>query len=113
MEAPVGGMARVTGRGSVKRDAATDVFAVIAHPLRRALLDLLQAAPGQEQSVKRLAASFEVTRPAISQHLAVLLAAGLVTERKVGRERRYRLQGDRLREVYGWLGRYARCWEAG
>jgi hypothetical protein len=36
-----------------------------------------------------------------------------VSERKVGRERRYRLRGDRLGEVYDWLARYERCWRAG
>ena len=87
-----------------------DLFAVLGHPVRRALLDHLREADGGEQPVKRLAAPFAISRPAISQHLAVLLAAGLVRERKVGRERHYRLEGARLREVYQWAGRYARCW---
>jgi DNA-binding transcriptional ArsR family regulator len=89
-----------------------DLFAVLGHPVRRALLDRLREAGGGEQPVKRLAAPFAISRPAVSQHLAVLLAAGLVRERKVGRERHYRLDGARLREVYQWAGRYARCWEA-
>src|SRR5690349_8070607 len=89
-----------------------DLFAVLGHPVRRALLDHLREAGGGEQSVKRLAAPFAVSRPAISQHLAVLLAAGLVRERKVGRERHYRLEGTRLREVYRWAGRYEPFWEA-
>jgi len=90
--------------------APADVFAVLGHPLRRALLDHLREAGG-EQSVKRLAAPFAVSRPAVSQHLAVLLAAGLVRERKVGRERHYRLDAGRLREVYRWVGHFARFWE--
>ena len=88
-----------------------DLFAVLGHPVRRALLDHLREADGGEQPVKRLAAPFAISRPAISQHLAVLLAAGLVRERKVGREHHYRLEGARLREVYRWAGRYARFWE--
>jgi DNA-binding transcriptional ArsR family regulator len=88
-----------------------DLFAVLGHPVRRALLDHLREADGGEQPVKRLAAPFAISRPAISQHLAVLLAAGLVRERKVGRERHYRLEGARLREVYQWAGRYARFWQ--
>ena len=90
-----------------------DLFAVLGHPVRRALLDHLREAGGGEQPVKRLAAPFAISRPAISQHLAVLLAAGLVRERKVGRERHYRLEGTRLREVHQWAGRYARFWAAG
>jgi DNA-binding transcriptional ArsR family regulator len=90
-----------------------DVFAVLGHPLRRALLDRLRAGGGAELPVKHLAAPFSVSRPAVSQHLAVLLAAGLVRERKVGRERRYRLQAERLREVYEWAGSYQSSWAPG
>ena len=43
----------------------------------------------------------------------MLLAAGLVRERKVGRERRYRLQAERLREVYEWAGGYRSSWAPG
>src|SRR5262245_52826229 len=90
-----------------------DLFAVLGHPVRRALLDRLREADGGERPVKQLAAPFAVSRPAISQHLAVLLAAGLVRERRVGRERHYRLDGARLREVHRWAGQYEPCWAAG
>jgi DNA-binding transcriptional ArsR family regulator len=89
---------------------APDIFAVLGHPLRRALLDQLRAGGGAELPVKHLAAPFSVSRPAVSQHLAVLLAAGLVRERKVGRERRYGLQAERLQEVYEWAGSYESSW---
>src|SRR3712207_3861562 len=85
-----------------------DVFAVIAHPVRRALLDRLRETAGRDEPVRRLAAPFPASRPAVSQHLAVLLAAGLVRERKVGRERYYRLEPRRLREVAEWVGPYER-----
>src|SRR5258707_3570770 len=61
----------------------------IADPTRRDLLGLL--AEG-EQPVNRLAEPFAMSRPAISQHLRVLRDAGLVTERRIGRERWYRLR---------------------
>ena len=65
-----------------------DLLAVLAEPNRRRLLELLR---GGERTVTELAAEFSVTRPAISQHLGVLAAAGLVEVRQDGRFRRYRL----------------------
>ena len=77
-------------------DADADVFAALAHPIRRQLLDQLA---GGGRSVKNLAAPFATTRQAISQHLQILLAAGLVQEHKQGRERVYQLQAQPLAEV--------------
>ncbi len=68
-----------------------DLLAVLAEPNRRRLLELLR---GGERTVTELAAEFSVTRPAISQHLGVLAAAGLVEVRQDGRFRRYRLHPD-------------------
>ena len=87
--------------------APPDVFHAIGEPTRRRLLDLLGRG---EQPVNRLAGSFAMTRPAISQHLRVLRRAGLVAVRRVGRERRYRLRPAPLREVYNWVGHYERFW---
>jgi DNA-binding transcriptional ArsR family regulator len=84
-----------------------DIFQAIADPTRRSLLELV--AKG-ERPVKALAESFQMSRPAISQHLRVLREAGLVTERKVGRERRYRLRAGPLREVRDWVGQYESFW---
>src|ERR687887_2067683 len=80
-------------------DADADVFAALAHPVRRALLDQLA---GGGRSVKDLAAPFGTTRQAISQHLRILLAAGLVVERRQGRERIYELRAQPLAEVEQW-----------
>jgi DNA-binding transcriptional ArsR family regulator len=90
-------------------DETPDVFIAIAHPVRRALLDRLVAG---DQPVNRLAEHFAMSRPAISQHLRVLREAGLVAERRSGRERRYRLQPERLGEVRDWLRRYEGFWGA-
>ena len=84
-----------------------DVFHAIADPTRRQLLAMLR---GGEQPVNRLADAFDVSRPAISQHLRVLREAGAVTERRVGRERRYRLRAVALREVARWVSQYERFW---
>ena len=77
-----------------------DVFSAIAHPVRRELLERLT---GGELPANRLAEPFKVSRPAISQHLDVLVDAGLVTERREGRARLYRLNPVPLREVREWV----------
>src|SRR4029450_1598769 len=73
-----------------------EVFGAISHTARRRMLDLLALG---DRSVNAIAANFEMSRPAASQHLRVLLDAGLVTEQRHGRERRYRLAPQRLARV--------------
>ncbi len=87
---------------------AIDVFHAIADPTRRSLLEMV--AEG-ERPVNVLAEAFDMSRPAVSQHLRVLREAGLVTERKVGRERRYRLRAAPLREVRDWVRQYEWFWK--
>ena len=69
------------------------------------MLDLLNEA---ERSVSDIAAHFEMSRPAVSQHLRVLLDAGLLTEHRHGRERRYHFAPERLGPVRDWIGQYER-----
>jgi DNA-binding transcriptional ArsR family regulator len=85
-----------------------DVFGAISHAARRRILDLLAEA---DRSVNAIARDFKMSRPAVSQHLRILLDVGLVTERRHGRERRYRLVPDRLGEVRDWIARYERFWD--
>ena len=85
-----------------------EVFGAISHPARRRMLDLL--ADG-DRPVNAIAANFEMSRPAVSQHLRVLLNAGLVTEQRHGRQRRYRLEPTRLGPVRDWLAHYERFWD--
>ncbi len=87
--------------------AGDGAFAAIAHPVRRQILDLLVEG---ERPVHALAEPFDMSRPAVSQHLRILLDAGLVGERRSGRERLYRLHPERLREVRDWLRKYERFW---
>jgi DNA-binding transcriptional ArsR family regulator len=93
---------------SQRRWGNGDVFLALGDPTRRRIMDLLR---DSDRPVHELAETFEVSRPAISQHLRVLREAGLVVERKVGRERHYRLQAAALREVGAWLARYEKFWD--
>jgi DNA-binding transcriptional ArsR family regulator len=86
------------------RAAADDgIFQAIACPTRRRLMDALASG---ESNVSDLVASLDVTQSAISQQLAVLKSAGLVSERAQGRFRYYRLEAAALIEVDVWLNRY-------
>jgi DNA-binding transcriptional ArsR family regulator len=84
-----------------------DIFRALSDPTRRAILARLRERP---RIVVELARGFPVSRPAISQHLGVLRDAGLVRERKVGRERYYRLKPARLALANRWLEDYSRFW---
>jgi DNA-binding transcriptional ArsR family regulator len=86
----------------------TDVFGVLANPVRRKLLETLRDGP---RSTGELAALFELGRPAVSEHLAVLRAAGLVREEPRGRYRFYHLQAARLAEVGEWLHPFEHYWD--
>ena len=72
----------------------------IAEPRRREILRLVRDEP---LTAGAIAGHFEVSRPAISQHLAVLRAAGLVVERRDGTRRWYQARPDGVRELRVWL----------
>ncbi|AZS18320.1 ArsR/SmtB family transcription factor [Paenibacillus lutimineralis] len=85
-----------------------DVFQAVADPTRRELLSILG---DQELPLKELTRHFAMSRTAVSKHLHVLADAGLVQERKVGRETRYRLNTDPLFELKRWLSYFDRFWD--
>jgi DNA-binding transcriptional ArsR family regulator len=87
-----------------------DVFGVIAYPLRREMIERLALA---ECRVSDLAARLPVTRPAVSQHLRLMLEVGVVDERREGRERYYSLRREQLKEVDRWLARLDDFWAGG
>ena len=90
------------------KTASDHAFRAIADPTRRAVLDLLSDG---ERNVNDLVGRFRMTQPAMSQHLRVLRRAGLVSDRRVGRERIYRIRPDRLKPVVDWVGQYERFWK--
>lgn len=85
-----------------------DVFQAIADPTRRSLLQLLV---DREMPVTVISGHYPMSRTAVSKHLRILAEAGLVKERKVGRETRYRLEPEPLLELKRWLAYYERYWE--
>ena len=85
-----------------------DVYSAVADPTRRRLLRLL--ADADELPLHELTARFPMGRTAIAKHLAVLKAAGLVRDHKVGRETRYRLDAAPLREIGEWVSFYNQFW---
>lgn len=85
-----------------------DVYQAIADPTRRKLLGLLS---DKEMPVKEITGHFSMTRTAVSKHLRILEEAGLVQDRKVGRETRYHLQAEPLKELKDWLSYFDRFWE--
>ena len=72
----------------------------LAEPRRREILSLVQ---DRELAAGEIAGRFDVTRPAISQHLAVLREAGLITERRAGTRRLYRARPRGAAELRAWL----------
>ena len=78
-----------------------DVYDAVADPTRRELLRLL--ADVEELPLHELTVHFQMGRTAVSKHLAILKDAGLVTDRKVGRETRYRLNPTPLKQIQDWV----------
>ena len=85
----------------------TDVFNAIAEPQRRAILSLLVHG---EQSVNDIAEALELRQPQTSKHLRVLNEVDLVSVRKEGKQRIYRLQGEALKPIHDWVSTFEQTW---
>jgi DNA-binding transcriptional ArsR family regulator len=83
------------------------LFRMLGDPTRRRLLELIGEG---ERNVKALTHSVAVSQPAVSQHLRALREAGLASERRVGRERLYRLEPNALRPLGQWLEDHGTFW---
>jgi DNA-binding transcriptional ArsR family regulator len=84
-----------------------DVFQAIADPTRREVLRILAE---KELPISEITSHFTMSRTAIAKHLQILSEAELVSGRKVGREKRYRLQPESLQELKQWLSFYEQFW---
>jgi DNA-binding transcriptional ArsR family regulator len=91
-------------------DQLTRTFAALADPTRRAILGRL--AEG-EATVNELAEPFPISSQAVSKHLKVLEAAGLITRGRTAQLRPSRLQAAPLQDAVDWLETYRRFWEDG
>jgi len=85
----------------------SEIFKALADPTRRALFERLAAG---EMTVSELRAGMPVSQPAVSQHLAVLRGAGLVSERRSGRNAFYRADPEGLSPLLTWIERYRTFW---
>ncbi|MCY8233095.1 ArsR/SmtB family transcription factor [Priestia endophytica] len=85
-----------------------DVFQAIADPTRREVLRLLAE---KELPISEITSHFPISRTAIAKHLRILSEAELVSGRKVGREKIYRLHPEPLTELKQWLAFYEKFWE--
>lgn len=76
------------------------ILVALADPTRCRIIELLRDGP---QPVHVVSAAFDISRPAISRHLRVLKQAGLISEKKQGRENRYTLHVRRFAPIQSWL----------
>jgi DNA-binding transcriptional ArsR family regulator len=83
------------------------IFRALADPSRRAIFERLTRG---EAAVKDLTARFDISQPAVSQHLATLRRAGLVAERRSGRLVYYRVEPNGLRPLIDWITHYQAFW---
>lgn len=83
------------------------VFWALADPSRRAIFEALTQG---EVAVKDLTAKFDISQPAVSQHLAKLKEAGLVNDRRDGRSVYYRVDPKGLKPLVDWVAHYRAFW---
>lgn len=89
-------------------DSLSQLFAALADPTRRAILEQLSVA---DATVSELAEPFAMSLPAISKHLKILESVGLVSKTRLAQQRWCRLEADRLQEAIAWLEQYRNLWE--
>jgi DNA-binding transcriptional ArsR family regulator len=89
-------------------DRLSMIFAALADPTRRAILARLTEG---EATVGELAEPFDISLPAVSRHLKVLEAAGLISRTRSAQWRSSRLEAGPLREATAWMENYRRFWD--
>ena len=88
-------------------DTLSNALGAISHPSRRAILARLASGPAR---VTEIAEPFDMSLNAVSKHLKVLEAAGLVSREVVGREHLIELRAAPMREIATWVAEYERFW---
>ena len=85
-----------------------DVFQAISDPIRRQIINLIAR---ESLNLNAIADHFDVTRPAISNHIKILSECGIISIEQVGRERYCKIQPETLKEVSDWVVQYQDLWE--
>jgi len=85
-----------------------DLFASLADPVRRRIVDLLR---GHERPVNDIVAELDIHQSGVSRHLRILNEAGFVSVRADGQRSLYALRAEPFRELDAWLSKYRALWE--
>lgn len=85
-----------------------DVYQAIADPTRREIIGMLA---GETMNLNSVADRFDVSRPAISKHIKILVECGLIEVQQKGRERYCTARPEQLKEVADWVAEYSRFWD--
>jgi DNA-binding transcriptional ArsR family regulator len=85
-----------------------DVFQAIADPTRRQIINLVA---NKSMNLNAITENFDVSRPAISQHIKILTECGIISIEQIGRERYCKIEPATLREVAEWVEPYRQLWE--
>lgn len=85
-----------------------DVFQAIADPTRRQIINLIAQ---QAMNLNAIADNFDVSRPAISNHIKILHECGIITINQIGRERFCKIEPDNLKEIDEWISQFRQLWE--
>jgi DNA-binding transcriptional ArsR family regulator len=93
----------------VTRDSASSVFAALADPTRRALVETI--ARNGAATASQLSTAFPISRQAVTKHLAALSDAGLLSTQRVGREQRYVLEPVGLDAATRWMASVGSLWD--
>jgi DNA-binding transcriptional ArsR family regulator len=88
-------------------EARRDVFQAIADPTRRQIINLIAH---KSMNLNAIADNFDISRPAISQHIKILTECGIVIIRQQGRERFCEAKLETLSEVSNWVDQYRQYW---
>jgi DNA-binding transcriptional ArsR family regulator len=84
-----------------------DVFQAVADPTRREIINLIAYKP---MNLNSIAENFEISRPAISQHIKILIECDLINIKQQGRERYCEAKLENLNEIGQWVERYRKYW---
>ena len=90
-----------------RKPTTHDPFNAVAEPRRRQILELLGT---KELSVNEIVERLGWSQPTVSKHLGVLKQVGLVSERRIGRQRLYRINAERLKPIFDWVTPFEHIW---